>query len=126
MQYLEGVKGGLPVSVETVLDDLKIFRTTPTEQKTLLFLSEQYHPRWKAYARGAPLQTIPVNGFFLGVLVPPQTTRLELRFQPFVIWSWIPQLFYAGIILAGALHRFISGHFSCSTVSSFPLPPQKE
>ena len=106
MDYLEGVKGGLPVSVETSLDDLKVLRTTPTEQKTLLFLSEQYHPRWKACARGVSLQTIPVNGFFLGVLVPPQTASLEIRFQPFVLWSWIPQLFYGCLFLAGIGHKF--------------------
>jgi len=114
MVYREGVGGGLPVVVKTSLDDLKVFRTTPAEQTTLLFLSEQYHPRWEAYADGVALQTVVVNGFFLGVLVPPQTVALELRFLPFVIWSWIPQFFYGGMILAGVVHRFSKRQFSGS------------
>lgn len=94
-----GVKKRIQVRLQTAFDDRKVFGSTSAPEPTLLFLSEQYHPRWRAFGAEGALPVARVNGFFLGVLVPPYTPSVELRFEPHVVWSWIPQLFFLGVVL---------------------------
>lgn len=108
---LAGPLGGharLPLEVELRRDDLRRFRTTPDGRETLLFVSEQHHPHWRARAGDRELPTCVVNGFYLGVRLPPGTESVELRFRPAALWSWVPQLAFALAGLAwgaGALQR---------------------
>jgi len=81
------------------LDDYLAIEVSAAEHETLLFLSQQHHPHWVASGSGQELETVRVNGLFQGVVVPPGTERIELRFRPFVWWSWVPQLAY---LLGGA------------------------
>ncbi len=83
-----------------ILDDFQKFNVTASRQTTLFFLSQQYHRAWSAQNRYQPLQTVAVNNFYQGVILPPNTSEIELSFRPKVLWSWIPQLFFA---LVGAL-----------------------
>jgi hypothetical protein len=69
-------------------DDHLRFELEPSEHETLLFVSQQYWPQWEASV-GTPMR---VDGFYQGVVVPPSTRDVELRFRPYVLWSWIPQL----------------------------------
>ena len=85
----------LPSRRREAMDDLQKIQVTPSPEETLLFLSQQYHPAWRATADHRPLRTVLVNRFYQGVIVPPMTTEVELRFRPFVLWSWLPQLFFA-------------------------------
>lgn len=85
----------LPLVREVAQDDFMRFRVTPAGQDTLLFVSQQFHPNWKAVSRGAPLSTVLVDGFYQGVIVPPKTSEVELAFRPWAVWSWVPQLFFA-------------------------------
>jgi len=107
-----GALGGDRVrGVERVLsrDDQLRFRLTPSPSSALLFVSQQYHPQWAARSRGQVLRTAPIDGFYQGVLVPPHTTEVELRFTPAVRWSWIPQACFvlaAVLLCAGALRRW--------------------
>ena len=86
--------------VET-LDDFQKIHVTKAAQETLLFLSQQYHPAWRATSHQRLLRTVTVNGFYQGVILPPFTDEVELSFRPFVIWSWVPQLLFvaAGVSL---------------------------
>ena len=80
----------------TLTDDLSDFRqilVTPTTGETLLFLSQQYHSAWRATADREKAQTLIVNGFYQGVIVPPNTKQVTLTYKPYVLWSWLPQLF---------------------------------
>ncbi len=72
----------------------------PRSEPGLLWLSQQYHPRWRARSGSQALRTVSVDGFWQGVLVPPGTDEVELSFRPWVRWSWIPQ---AGFALGGVL-----------------------
>lgn len=90
-------------------DDFLRFRLTPSEAATLLFVSQQFHPRWKARCASGALSTVAINGFWQGVLVPPGTEEVVLRFEPFSLWSWIPQAFFALAALAGATMTFLQG-----------------
>jgi hypothetical protein len=73
------------------------FKVTSADKETLLFVSQQAHPYWQATSQGRPLPTITINNFYLGAVIPPQTTEVELEFRPFVIWSWVPQVIYSAL-----------------------------
>lgn len=90
----------LPLDRSQHLNDYQHFATTNHDAPTLLFVSQQYHPWWLASSAGVPLDTMPVNGFYQGVMVPPGTTEVTLQFKPFSLWSWVPQL---GFLIAGVL-----------------------
>jgi len=87
-------------------DDLKHFRVTACPEKTVLFLSQQYHPQWKARAKKKNLDTVRINGFYQGVILPPQTDEVILEFRPMVLFSWIPQLLYL-LLGSGLLCRYL-------------------
>jgi hypothetical protein len=76
-------------------DDRLVFRLTPAERETLLFVSQQHHAGWRARARGRALETVVVNGLFQGVLVPPEVDQVELEFRCAARWSWVPQALFA-------------------------------
>jgi len=78
-------------------DDLWRARIEPRSKTTILFLSRQHHASWKAYGNeSAPLETVLVDGCFLGVVVPAGCSAVTLRFEPWARWSWIPQALFAG------------------------------
>jgi hypothetical protein len=81
---------------------------TASPEETLLFVSQQYHPAWRATADRRPLRTVQVNRFYQGVIVPPMTTEVELSFCPFVLWSWVPQIFFAASAALLLLRQFFS------------------
>ena len=66
------------------------------EHETVLFVSQQHHPLWSATSGGKQLRTVRVNQLYQGVLVPPGTTEVELRFLPNVRWMWVSQALIAG------------------------------
>ena len=78
-------------------DDIRRFRLTASTKETVLFISEQFHPRWKAQSGSRPIQTTTIDDFYLGAIVPPGVTDVELSFRPFVLWSWIGQVFFVGV-----------------------------
>jgi hypothetical protein len=57
---------------------------TPSPQARFVVLDELYHPRWHAFADGQEVAIYPANLFMRGILLPPNTGRLELRFIPFL------------------------------------------
>lgn len=87
------------------LDDALDFRIRPAPRETLLFVSQQFHPYWHATSDGAALETVRVNGLYQGVILPPDTAEVRLRFRPNVRWMWVPQFLFAalGALLLGAV-----------------------
>ncbi len=71
------------------------FRVTPVAEPSLLFVSQQYHPQWRAFSAGAPLRVRALRGTYLGVELPPGTRELELAFLPLARFAWLPQLVFA-------------------------------
>jgi hypothetical protein len=57
-------------------------------------VSQQSHPYWQASSLKKPLATVIINDFYLGVIIPPQTTEVEVEFRPFALWSGIAQVIY--------------------------------
>ena len=86
-------------------DDRLRFELQPATEPTLLFASQQHHPQWIARVDGEPAETVVVDGFYQGVLVPPGGTTVELEFRPLVRWSWVPQVVFVLLALAIAALR---------------------
>jgi Bacterial membrane protein YfhO len=55
---------------------------TSAPGRQLLVLTERFHPGWRATADGRELQTLSVYGTYLGCVVNPGTSRIQLVFAP--------------------------------------------
>jgi hypothetical protein len=93
-------RANLPSHRVEMLNDFQKIEVTASPYETLLFLSQQYHRAWWARSHNGALRTVIVNRFYQGVVLPPNTSEVELFFRPFVLWSWLPQLLFAA---SGAL-----------------------
>jgi hypothetical protein len=84
-------------------DDRIELTVTAAPRETLLVLSMQHHPRWKARSGATELKTVAVNDFYLGVRIPAGTTSVVLSYESLVLWSWIPHLAFLlfGVAIAG-------------------------
>jgi hypothetical protein len=71
-----------------------------------LVLNELYHPNWHAYASGpggeTELRVWPTNAVMRGIQVPSGVTRIELRFEPFMLRWPALVLILAGLLLGAA------------------------
>ena len=108
----------LPSQRQEDLDDFQKIQVTAWPEETLLFVSQQYHPAWRATAAQRPLRTVPVNQFYEGVIVPPMTSEVHLSFRPFVLWSWLPQLFFAAGAALLLLRQLLSLRVKSDAVQS--------
>lgn len=71
----------------------------PSDEARFLVFNELYHPRWHAWAANRELHIYPTNVVMRGVLVPPEVSRIELRFVPFVRTPLAGLFFVAGAAL---------------------------
>lgn len=101
---------GSPVERLEDLDDFTLFKVTPADRETLLFVSRQYHPHWRARSRAGLLDTVMINDFYRGVVVPPDTEMIILEFRPYSLRMWIPQVLFVLLALALLASRvFLKG-----------------
>lgn len=64
-------------------DDRIGVRVAPSSSERFLVLNTTYHPDWHARVGATDLPVYAVNGVMIGVMLPPQIERIELRFEPF-------------------------------------------
>ena len=81
-------------------DNELVARVQPSVRDTILFVSSQFHEDWVADGDGRPLETVPINDFYLGVELPPGVSKVALRFLPLSRWAWVPLIFFALAFLA--------------------------
>jgi hypothetical protein len=60
----------------------KIAVVTATPETRLLVIAESFHEGWHARIDGVPLETLRVNGDFMGCFVPAGTHHVSLTFAP--------------------------------------------
>lgn len=74
--------------------------SAPAGRERLLATSLPFPAGWRAAAPGkGPLRRLTVNGAFLGVVLPPEVTRLELTFTPpGFLWGWVLFLLAAPLV----------------------------
>lgn len=86
------------------------FEVARSSVPTLLFVSQQHHPRWRAVDQdGAALETAAVNGVWLGVRMPPGTSAVELAFLPHVRLAWVPEVLFLVAAAACAAWSVLRG-----------------
>jgi len=71
---------------------------------SLLVVSHAFHRDWHARALlpdgWTEADTLPVSGFFQGVLVPPGARAVRLQFEPYARFAWIAHCFWIALMLA--------------------------
>jgi hypothetical protein len=103
----------LAVQRTRAADDRLEFATSVSDAPTILLVSQQFHPQWRARGRKGSaeiaLETFAVDDFWQGVKLPPGTREVALEFRPWVRFAWIPQLLFslaaAGLAAAAILRR---------------------
>jgi len=109
MITLPSAERQLPVRLEDNKSDYSRISVSDSAEDTLLFVSQQYFPTWRAFSGKRPLMVGLVNDFYQGIIVPPHTSEVELFHYPFAWWSWLPQAVFAllGILFVGrsVFHR---------------------
>ena len=105
-------------------DDRVEFATTRSSEPTVLVVSQQFHPEWRALARDdtgseTQLETYAVDGFWQGVKLPPGTSTVALEFRPWVRLAWIPQLLFA-LAAAALLARGVARRQRTRTTATSP------
>lgn len=90
-------------------DDFQKIAVSVSPQESLLFVSQQYDRAWRATTGSRRLRTVLVNHFYQGVIIPPFTSEVELRFQPWAWWSWLPQVVFAGMAVLLVLGFGLAG-----------------
>lgn len=83
--------------VEDQGDRLRV-DVTARREETLVFLSRQFHPQWRARTTdGEALRTVCIDGFYQGVVVSPGSETIELTFRPLSRWMWLSQLAFLAL-----------------------------
>jgi len=59
---------------------------TSAEGPAFLATSETHYPGWKALVDGRPRPIVMTNAAFRGVTVPEGRHRIEMRFEPSILW----------------------------------------
>ncbi len=68
--------------------DRIVIDASPSTHARFLVINEAYNPRWHAYADGRELPIYPTNIIMRGLVMPPGTTRVTLRYRSMVDDSW--------------------------------------
>ncbi len=78
---------------------------TPVDHESLVVVTENYYPGWRATADGKTIELIPVNVSQIGLLVPKHTARVTLDFLPtyFIPGLWISVVTFVIIVIAAIL-----------------------
>jgi hypothetical protein len=63
--------------------DVIDIRVTPSARERFLVLNERYHPNWHAHAQAEDIPIYPTNIVMMGIPIPANVDRIELRFEPF-------------------------------------------
>ena len=75
----------------------------PRHERRFLILNELYHPRWHAFADSRELTVHPANVVMRGVVVPPDVSKIEFRFVPFIWTTAAKATFAAAAVLAAGV-----------------------
>jgi hypothetical protein len=69
--------------VVTYRADAVDIRVTPSNRDRFVVINELYHPNWRARAGAQDTPIFPTNAVMMGIRIPSNLDRIELRFEPF-------------------------------------------
>jgi hypothetical protein len=64
-------------------DDVIDIRVMPSSRDRFVVINERYHPTWRAHARSEVIPIFPTNAVMMGIRIPANLDRIQLRFEPF-------------------------------------------
>jgi hypothetical protein len=67
----------------TYQGDMIVVGVTPANRERFLVINERYHPNWRARAQVEDIPIYPTNVVMMGIRIPANVDRIELRFEPF-------------------------------------------
>jgi hypothetical protein len=67
----------------TYQGDMIVVGVTPANRERFLVINERYHPNWRARAQAEDIPIYPTNVVMMGIRIPANVDRIELRFEPF-------------------------------------------
>ncbi|HVP99794.1 MAG TPA: hypothetical protein VMS87_11295, partial [Roseiarcus sp.] len=77
--------------------DVREFEVMPGAP-SILILSQQFHRDWSSQVMAdgvwRPARTVAIDGFFQGVVLPPDAQRVRLEFTPFARYALIAHIFW--------------------------------
>jgi hypothetical protein len=71
-----------PLNV-TYRGDMIVVGVTPSNQERFVVINERYHPNWRARAEAEDIPIFPTNAVMMGIRIPANLDRIQLRFEPF-------------------------------------------
>jgi hypothetical protein len=71
-----------PLNVSYHADVIDV-RVTPSNRDRFVVFNERYHPDWRASAQTGDIPIFPTNAIMMGIRIPANLNRIELRFEPF-------------------------------------------
>src|SRR5262249_17510810 len=74
------VSGSLEVAYQ---GDVINVRVSPSTRERFLVVNERYHPNWRARAGVRDIAIYPTNIVMMGLRIPANVDRVQLRFEPF-------------------------------------------
>jgi hypothetical protein len=85
----------------TIVSDLpgRLVVVCRASTRQLLVVSESYHPEWHAMVRSVPVPVLRAYGDFLGVVVEPGETTVDLMFDPASLRAGIFLSEVAGVLV---------------------------
>ena len=82
-------------------------RVTPANRERFLVINERYHPNWRARAQAEDIPIYPTNIVMMGIRIPANVDRIELRFEPFSsTWAAYVLMLLAVLIFLAAIGAF--------------------
>jgi len=69
--------------IVTYRGDMIVVRVTPSNQERFVVINERYHPNWRARAEAEDIPIFPTNAVMMGIRIPANLDRIQLRFEPF-------------------------------------------
>jgi hypothetical protein len=58
-------------------------RVMPSTSNRFVVINERHHPDWRARAQAEDIPIYPTNIVMMGIPIPANVDRVELRFEPF-------------------------------------------
>lgn len=94
----------LPITDAEYHGDTQVVRYPVAPKPSVVVLSQQYDELWQADAFDGvawhPTRIVSVNGVFMGVYLPAQSTAIRLTYHTYMQYMWISHLIWAiGILV---------------------------
>jgi len=99
-----------PITYAEYHGDRQLVHYPATDISTLMVLSQQYDELWRAEVYDGniwnPTRIVSVNGVFMGVYLPAQSTAIRLTYHTYMQYMWLSHVIWViGLLSIALWHR---------------------